>query len=290
MGSATEHDINETKSYRDPFGKRLQAPRETTGSSRMQAPAPKTVYDGFYITFAPTPENKGFLAGAEGIVGTRLLLVAAGVTGGGPLSLTTAAGHELAAGPTGGDPLSLTTVAGHELAAGVTGGSPLSLTTVAGHVLAELSGEKPDILTYYLSSGWVVEATLSLVVYRPSDNSFEGEIACMCYDPGHGASMEPFVRNMVRRISKGDHPDLQLTADQLRRVLESSGAWCMTKGLPLPVLREGAMIYRRRMSFTEGLSRLALEGRIGCKVGIYAFWIVLLAVIVFGVWFFFLRH
>jgi hypothetical protein len=158
-----------------------------------------------------------------------------------------------------------------------------------GRVVARLDDASATRLRHHRSEGWQVNVVLALVLYHNESKSPSGQLACICYDPGLAGSLDPFTKNIIFRISKGEHPQLALTQEQFIRVLESKGAWYLTKAEPLPPRPKGTVIYKKRRSWSENLVEMALKGNVGCRIANVVFWL-LAAVAVLGlVWWFFFR-
>jgi hypothetical protein len=205
-------------------------------------PAVDDAYQGFYLRFKPaTPEGQRALAGSEGIIGSQLKATL-----------------------TGDDP-----------------NADVCLQTLLGVTLTIPRGEFAEKIRRALLVGWSVNIVLSLVVYSKPENGFWAEAACICYDPGLGVPLEQFSRNINYRVSKGDHPGLSLTQEQFVHVIESNGAWYLTKAIPLPELEKGEVIYKSRKAWSEYLVQAAVSGNLGCKLGAILFW---LAVAVGAIW------
>ncbi|MDR3052296.1 MAG: hypothetical protein LBU48_00340 [Coriobacteriales bacterium] len=237
---------NESKSYRDPLGARIQAVSAAHERRAAKYPPVKEVYEGFYLQFNPnTQAGTHFLAGSEGIIGTKMGITAEA--------------------------------------------DKLLLTTFDGRALAQLEGKPAEKIRRHLLNGWSVNVMLSLIIYTHEGNSFTGELACICFDPALGLPLESFVKNITYRISKGTHPGLKLMQEQLIKVLESNGAWYLTKDVPLPERKKGSIIYKRRKTWSEHLTSAAIQGNIGCKIVSTMAWIAIAAGILLAIWWFLLR-
>jgi hypothetical protein len=186
------------------------------------------VYEGFYGGFRPLgKEGDAFFGGAEGIVGTELGL---GLSEEG-LGLIAHDGRRVA-------------------------------------MLDEAVGER---LAALLQRGWRVHCILAFVAYNVEKKSFAGELACIGYDQRLDDktqdALEVFVGNSTERIASASRPLLALTQEQFVRVVESGGAWFLTKEEPWPELPRGSVFYRRRRTLNDRLVGAALKGNTGCLVG-----------------------
>ncbi|MDR3307595.1 MAG: hypothetical protein LBS58_01685, partial [Coriobacteriales bacterium] len=212
------------------------------------------------------------LAGGEGAIGTRLFIADKNE----PLLLSTVGEPE-----DGSE-------AGWDGEAG-RGEPTLTLTTADGRIITPLEGAVAARIQRHLDNAWNVTVMLSLVIYEELGNRFTGELACMCYDPVLGLPLEQFVKNITYRLTKGTHPGLVLTQEQFMRVIESNGAWYLTKDAPLPERPKGSIIFKRRKIWSEYLVEAAVKGNIGCKVAGTVFWVLFAAAVLFALWWFLLR-
>jgi hypothetical protein len=214
-------------------------------------PKVKQVYSGFYLRFDPdTTEGYHLLASSNCIIGTRLY----------PLFESDAVD----------DPI-------------------VHLDARHQQRLADLSSTDADHLATLRRQNWIIQINLATVFYEESSRRFWGEAAVMAYNPRADCditSVETFIGHLVRRIKGGEHPTLGLSQHQFEHVLESNGAWYLTSMLPLPKIKSGEVVFKRRMSPTERLTEAAAEGNKGCLVASILFWILLVAGVI---WWFFLN-
>jgi hypothetical protein len=207
------------------------------------------VYQGFYARFKPQDKRgMDYLAGAEGIVGAKLRLSQFG--------------------------------------------DVLGFAAHDGTQIALLEEELSERLMWLREQGWVLCCVMASTMYCADDKSFTGEFAGICYhsqlDTEAKEALEVFINNIADRIAGATRPGLTLTQEQFTRVIESKGAWFLTKEEPWPELPRGVAVYRRRQTFNDRLISAALKGNKGCIV---VSWIgaAIVVVIIFGViWFFFL--
>jgi hypothetical protein len=264
----------ETKRYQDPLGAQIQATALARAQRLAAFPPVATVYDGFYVPFEPVSKTAStFLAGGEGAIGTKLLI---------------ADKSELLAPHS--PPITPPLIQSAENDKATDNNIPtLTLTTQDGRVVTQLGGEAAARIWQRLDDGWDVTVMLSLVIYEESNNRFTGEMACMCYDPVLGLPFEQFVKNITYRLTKGTHPGLALTQEEFMRVIESKGAWYLTKDVPLPERPKGSIVFKRRKVWSEYLVEAAVKGSIGCKIVGILFWAALAAAVLIALWWFLLR-
>jgi hypothetical protein len=241
--------LDDSERFQDPLGAHMRAVSTAHAKRMARFAHVEEVYQAFYASFKPWDEEGArYLAGAEGIIGSALEL--------------------------------------ERFDEGV------SFVTRDGRRLAVLDGEVAIKLTTLLKQGWVVRCVLAYTIYRAEEKSFTGTFACISYSPQLDeeiqASLDTFISNITHRIANATHPGLDLTQEQFIRVIESKGAWFLTKEEPWPELPKGAVFYRRRRTFNDRLISTALEGNRGCVVASWVGMVVIIAAILWAIWFFFL--
>ncbi|MCL1891356.1 MAG: hypothetical protein FWG00_05005 [Coriobacteriia bacterium] len=278
-----ENKTGETKSYQDPVGARIEAASTARKRREAKFPPVKSVYDGFYFTFDSTDKRSfDFLAGSEGIIGTELTLVFEG-------EQTQTLGSKPPPPPKGN---LVPTPEDEHLQPPE--GDQVQIRAQDGARIATIEGEPARRLLHHHNKGWAIRTALSLTLYHTANKRITGEVACFCYDPELNEAYEQalaiFVDNMiVHRIYSGAHPTLELSQEQFTRVIESKGAWHLTKGQPLPPLEEGMAYYKRRRIWSERLVAAGMQNRLGCNIASIAFWVLFGLAILFAIWWFFLR-
>jgi len=237
--------------FRDPLGdyiKAAQATQVSQGEDSEKYPFVDDTYKGFYASFKPMDkEGERFLGSSEGIIGTELVV------------MVTEEGLGFFAHGT-------------------------RRVTILDKSLA-------NELRYLLDSGWILRCFLAFTIFEADNKTFSAQFACFCYkaecSEEQKNSLERFIHNMIDRIASATHPGLALSQEQFVRVLESKGEWYLTKDEPWPELPKGSVYYRRRRTFNDRLIGAALKGNTGCVVASWIGTIIVLAVIVCAIWFFF---
>lgn len=223
-----------------------KAEENTSGRPRVQS-----VYEGFYFRLDPDDDD-GFnlLAGANCLIGTELFL---------------------------------------EFLQGADGGPSVQIDARHEQRIATLDAKVSKRLADLRNRGWDIQVRLSVVFYEQEIKRFWGEAAAMAYDPNAScptSGVQNFIGHIVKRIQDGDHPNVKLNQEQFEHVLDSDGAWYLTKSLPLPKIKSGQAVFKRRMQPLEHLTEAAVKGNKGCLVGSIVFWVALALALV---WWFFLR-
>ncbi|MDR1082538.1 MAG: hypothetical protein LBL27_01550 [Coriobacteriales bacterium] len=239
-----------TERFQDPLGAYMQTVT-TAHEQHMGRFAPvDEVYQGFYATFTPqSKDGMSYLGGVEGIIGNEL---------------------ELKLFDEG-----------------------LGFVARDGRRVALLSEHTATRLMALMEQNWVIHIVLAYTSYSAEERSFTGGFACMCYsselEEEAKSALEVFIRNIVERIASATRPGLTLTQEQFVRVIESKGAWFLTRDEPWPQLPEGSVYYRRRKTLSDRLVGVALKGNKGCLVLSWIVLAVLAGALVLAIWFFFFR-
>lgn len=137
-----------------------------------------------------------------------------------------------------------------------------------------------------LGEGWECKAYASAVAFNKPSESYWVEAAIFCFRPQDAETFERFISTIEKRIAKGEHPAIALSAKDLARVMETKGEWAQTASQKLPKLEKGTAYYKTKQTMTEGMALAAANGNKGCYVGLY---LVVFCIIFSIVWFFFLR-
>jgi hypothetical protein len=233
--------------FGDPLGDHMQAAVTARSQHLATYPQVEEVYQAFYLRFdAYGKRGQSYLGGAEGIVGTKLFVK--------------------------------------------NGDEGLGLAARDEQYIALFDGEAAEQIHPLLELGWTLHFTLAFSLYSSEGKTFTGEVACMCYSPeldgAAQSALEAFVDGITNRIGAGTHPELELTQEQFVKVVESDGAWFLTKELPYPQLPKGTVYYRRRKSVNDRLVAQALDGNKGCVVASWVGLGVVILVALLLVWLF----
>ena len=239
--------LHDTQRYNDPLGDHLRQATDAWQRRLERYPKVDTVYSARYIRFSPTDKNGAlFLGGSEGIVGSELFIK-----------------------PT------------EDVPEKQTNGSLMGIFGYSGRRIAHL---EDAVIGELISVGWKSRCFLAHTVYNANQKTFETCCACFCYssdlDAESTAALETFIGHIVERIALKSYPRLDLTQEQLAKVIDSRGEWFLTKEQPWPELPKGSMYYRRRRTFNDRLIAMAISGNKGCLV---ASWVGFMLVIVVSV-------
>lgn len=228
---------------------RLEAAQKRTEALEAKYARAKEVYDGSYVLLKTlTEEGTAFFLGAEGIVGSELNL-------GLQAKLDDAAG--------------------------------LFILSAEGKRLAELTGEAAEKLLAHQANGWHISSFLSATFFKAADKSASAEIAFLCWAPlpdEQEKALATFAHNIAGRLASGDRAGLYLSQEHFIQVLESDGAWYLTREDKREPLEKGTVIYKNRRTGIERVTEYALKHRVGCNILAVIFW-ALLAVGLLAVFF-----
>jgi hypothetical protein len=242
------HALHNPERFQDPLGEHMQAAKAAHAQHMARFASVADVYQGFYASLRPQgARGASYLGGVEGIIGRALTL-----------SL-------FEDGP--------------------------GFIAEDGQQVATVEGQPAEKLCALLEQGWVIRCILASTTYHIEEKSFAGECACIAYSPQldevSQKALETFIDAITGRIAHAFRPSLALTQEQFVRVIESGGAWSLTKNEPEPTLPRGSVVYRRRRTLKDHLISVAIEGNKGCLV---ASWIglgLIVAVALWAIWFFF---
>lgn len=137
------------------------------------------------------------------------------------------------------------------------------------------------------AKGWTTEALLALVAFteEPEPGEYWGEVVIVSYDPTYEAAFSVFVENLGKQLSKGIRPDVSLGRESLQKIVDSQGDWLPSGRVPLPKKEKGTAWVKTQQTGTELLVEQARKGNIGCTIASWAFLLVLVALLIFGLHF-----
>jgi hypothetical protein len=236
--------------FQDPLGAHMQDVSLAHKRYLERFPFVNDVYRGFYGRFTPQDaEGMRYLGGAWGVIGTELEL---GVFARG-----------------------------------------LGFVAYDGKQVALLDAPLAAKIEELRKQDWIIHCVLAFTIYCAEDQAFSGEFACLCYHSQLATeqkeALETFIGNITERINSASRPGLELTQEQFVRVIESGGAWFLTKDMPWPTLPKGSVFYRRRRTFSDRLVSAAVKGNKGCAIASWAGLAIVALALLWAIWFFFFR-
>lgn len=215
-------------------------------------------YLAFYRVLRPSSEHDGVLASASCVIGSPMNIILDGEDAGADTDAAEGAGAKGAKGPEPKGP---------------------HLETIHGEYLAPLTLEDSARLLEARERGWEIRAYVNQVVYSNQDRTLWGEFAFFAYDPSLPA-LGAFIKALVGRMAHGEHPAVALKQGEFQRVLDSNGAWYLTKETPRPELKAGEAMFKRRRGLADSLVAAANQNKIGCEIAAIIFWLAVIGLIV----------
>ena len=143
------------------------------------------------------------------------------------------------------------------------------LTNRWGRAAGKLDAEASRSLSIAAARGWRLRAFLSFVAFTdlPEPGYYWGQAALLCYDPAYEDAFEPWIAAVAAKIADGARVDVNLTEQQVDRVLEQGAAWLPSGRVEKPEPEQGkTAILKERRSASESLVEMGRERRPGCMV------------------------
>lgn len=150
------------------------------------------------------------------------------------------------------------------------------------------SSEFSEKLARLHNLGNLTHVFLSTVGYTEEEGVYWGEYTVIMFPPEQQEIWDRFAALVRGRIEEGAHPDVRLSPKTLALVLDAAGDWCELQKAPYPNLAGGVYVKKRRGT-KDGLLEKARLNNTGCIVAAWVFWLVAIALIGLGVWWFWFR-
>lgn len=138
-----------------------------------------------------------------------------------------------------------------------------------GAFAGKLDSEASRTLAIAEARGWKLQGVLSFVAFTdsPEPGYYWGQAALVCYDPEYGSVFEPWIGAVSAKIADGVRIDVNLSEQQVDRVIESGGAWLPAGRVEIPKPEQGkTAILKDRRTASESLIELGRQRRPGCMV------------------------
>ncbi len=167
--------------------------------------------------------------------------------------------------------------------------APIAQVVSRVGVLGALPNAAAGRMRALAEQGWTCFATLSLIWYnKRAEAHYRAEVAVIAYAPAEEETFSTYTTALLKRIAKGQHPDVGLTVEALEKVRESNGTWCETKTVAPPRFKHdsGEVVYQQRQTFSDSLGEAAAEGKMGVKVLAVLFYVAIFLIIAALVWHF----
>lgn len=161
----------------------------------------------------------------------------------------------------------------------------VSVVSPLGNSLGAFSSEFSEKLARLHNLGNLAHVFLSTVGYTEEEGVYWGEYTIIMFPPEQQEMWDRFSKLVRSRIEDGAHPDVRLSPKTFALVLDAGGEWCDLQKAAYPKLAGGVYVKKRRGT-KDGLLEKARLNNKGCIVVAWVFWIMVIALIVFLVWWF----
>ena len=162
-------------------------------------------------------------------------------------------------------------------------GEGAQLRSATGQALLPLPEQTARRLRDQSDKGWQIMAVIAAIYYRAQNQGVSVEIAFLSWDSGQPA-LAVFARNIVARLASGDHAGLELSQEQLVKVLQSQGRWFLTKASDRPGTAKGTVLFKKRAGAIQRLIALLLRHPKASNIVAIAFWLLLAAAVAGMIW------
>lgn len=132
--------------------------------------------------------------------------------------------------------------------------------------------------------GQKIRAVLSFVAYsdEPDPGLYWGEMAIFCFNPAYMQEMDAFVDRVRGRIAEGIRPKIDLRGSAVQKIFDEPD-WVPTETVALPKKERGMAVLKDHQSMSEKLIEQGRARNKGCYAVSWAFIIVVVAAIAFGI-------
>lgn len=139
-------------------------------------------------------------------------------------------------------------------------------------------------LNIMAARGWTLRALLSFVAYTdiPEPGHYWGEVAVVCYDSKYENAFAAFINGVAAKMVDGARPDIALGEQGVSRVINTNGEWVPDQTVAMPEKETGTVIMKSRRSISEKMIEQGRKGNKGCYVVSWAFLLLIVAAIIFG--------
>lgn len=131
---------------------------------------------------------------------------------------------------------------------------------------------------------WTLRAYLSFVAFTdtPEPGLYWGQVAIICNDPHYDEAVGSFAQRVAALLEEGIRPDVNLSETGITAVLRNDGSWMPESRVPFPEKKHGTVLLKKRRKMSEKMIEQGRKGNKGCYVVSWAFIIVVVAAIVYG--------
>lgn len=132
--------------------------------------------------------------------------------------------------------------------------------------------------------GQKIRALLSFVAYsdEPDPGLYWGEMAIFCYNPAYASEMDAFVDRVAAKMAEGIRPNIDLGSSAVAHIFDEDG-WLPNDTVPLPKKETGMAVLKDHRSMSEKMVEQGRAGNKGCYAVSWAFIIVVVLLIAYGI-------
>ena len=151
---------------------------------------------------------------------------------------------------------------------------------------AEVGYFEPDVsrkLQLANARNQTIRCLLSFVAYsdKPEPGMYWGQVAVFCFDPVYADEFNAFVDRCSSKIAEGIRPNIDLGTQAVRRIFDEPD-WLPSDTIPLPKKEVGSAILKDHQSVSEKMIEQGRSKNIGCYIVSWAFIILVVAGVVYG--------
>lgn len=139
------------------------------------------------------------------------------------------------------------------------------------------------------SSGWIVRVASWALMYNSTDKRYYVEAAIIAYEPQYADKLNAFVEGCFDRMGNGERPDIRLSPKQFELALANPDFYKSLKTTGRPKAKKNEAYYKDSRSAAEKMAIEGSKNNPGCWAGTILFYVVLIAIVIGIVWFFFLK-
>lgn len=131
---------------------------------------------------------------------------------------------------------------------------------------------------------WTLRAYLSFIAFTdsPEPGHYWGQVALICNDSHFDDAVDAFARRVADLMSEGIRPDVDLGERGVDAVIANDGTWMTEVRTPFPDKVHGTVIMKKRRKMSEKMIEEGRKGNKGCYVVSWAFIIIVVAAIIYG--------
>ena len=129
-----------------------------------------------------------------------------------------------------------------------------------------------------------IRILLSFVAYsdNPDPGCYWGEMAVFCFNPAYSDEFNSFIDRCAIKIGDGVRPNIDFGSQSINKVLTEKD-WLPKETVPLPKKETGFAVLKDHRSLSEKMIEQGRSKNIGCYVISWAFIIVAILAIVYGI-------